>query len=432
MARKTVVVILAAGEGKRMQSPVPKVLVDLLGRPLLGHVVDAARALRPSAIIIVGGKHLPAMRATFGSEPLVSFARQAKPLGTGHAVKQALGKLPLRGADIAILNGDCPLIRGESLVQALATHRKSGVDLSALTAEVANPAGLGRIIRSVRGEFLRIVEEKDALPEERAISEINAGQYLVRVEALRRLLPSVGKKNSQGEYYLTDLVGLCHGRALAQRLGDPDEARGVNRPTELIEARRLLKARLVAEHTAAGVLFSDPDSTYLEVGVKIGVGTLIHPFVVLRRGVTIAAHCAVGPFVQLRDGASLGDGARVGNFVEMKASKLGPGSRALHLSYLGDAELGRDVNVGAGTITANFDGKRKWPTWVGDEASLGSSTVLVAPVRIGRAARTGAGSVVLAGHDVLPGSTVVGVPARPLRGDSAAKPTRKRGGTKSR
>jgi bifunctional UDP-N-acetylglucosamine pyrophosphorylase/glucosamine-1-phosphate N-acetyltransferase len=414
MTRKVVVVILAAGEGKRMRAPVPKVLLDLLGRSVLGHVVDAARTLRPNRIVIVGGRALPLLRAAFGGEEDLEFVRQVRPLGTAHAVVSALPRLPKRGADVLILNGDCPLVRGRSLRALLTRHRRRGAELSLATATVPEPEGLGRILRGPGGGLLRIVEERDATEEERLVQEINAGQYVVGVEALRRMLPGIGRANAQGEFYLTDLVPLARPPVLAIPFSDPDEARGLNRPEELDQARRILRRRILEEHRARGVQFDDPDLVHVETGVRIGKGSRIRPFVVLGRGVTIAARCEVGPFCHLRDGASLGPGTQAGNFVEVKSSALGAGTRVAHLSYLGDALIGRGVNVGAGTITANFDGRRKWTTRIGDEASIGSGTIFVAPVQVGRGARTGAGAVVLRGRDVPAGTTVAGVPARAL------------------
>jgi bifunctional UDP-N-acetylglucosamine pyrophosphorylase/glucosamine-1-phosphate N-acetyltransferase len=282
------------------------------------------------------------------------------------------------------------------------------------TAVVPDPRGLGRIVRDAGNRFLRIVEERDADEAERALCEINAGFYVMAVEAARRLLPAVGTRNAQKEFYLTDLPALALPRAGASTLEDAAEALGINDAAELLRARRCLGERILVEHTARGVIIEDPDHTVIETGVRIGAGTVIAPFCVIRRGVSIAARCRVGPYAHLRGGTKIAEGAAVGNFVEVKASSIGRDSRVLHLAYLGDAQLGRDVNVGAGTVTANFDGHEKHRTVVGDGASLGSGTQLVAPVRVGRGARTGAGAVVPARQDVPPGSTVAGVPARPL------------------
>ncbi|MSR74718.1 MAG: bifunctional N-acetylglucosamine-1-phosphate uridyltransferase/glucosamine-1-phosphate acetyltransferase [Planctomycetes bacterium] len=413
MKRSLVAVVLAAGEGKRMRTQGPKVLVDLLGRPLLGHVLTALAPLCRQRVI-VGGKQLPILRQRFAHEKGVGFALQARPLGTAHAVKSALKVLPLRGVDVLIVCGDAPLIRTETLQAAVASHRAAGADVTVLTACVTDPTGLGRIVRNAGGALLRIVEQKDCSPRELDLSEINAGQFVVRAEALHRLLPQIGRDNTQREYYLTDLIALAKGKAHAYRIADPEEARGVNRPDELDAARKHLQARIVHELRAAGVIIPAPEHVVIESGVAIGEGTVVHPFVVLRAGATIAARCSVGPCAVLRDGAQLEEGARVGNFVEVKASRLGQRAKAMHLSYIGDAEVGADVNVGAGTITANFDGVVKHRTRIGAGVSVGAGTIFVAPVTVGDGARTGAGAVVTRGHNVPKGATVVGVPARPL------------------
>lgn len=411
--RRADVVVLAGGEGRRMRSPVPKVLIDLLGRPVIGHVLDAAGTLRPAGVVVVGGDNLPALRKALAEER-PAFVRQPRPLGTGDAARRALRRLPRTGADVLILCGDVPLVTGRTLRGLLAHHRRRKADVTVLTAEVPDPAGLGRILRDRRGRFLGIVEERDAGPEERGIHEVNAGQMVVRVEALRRLLPRLRSDNAQGELYLTDLAGLAGARAAAWRAPDPGEAQGINRPAELNAVRRTLKHRILEHHQSRGVLITDPELTLVEAGVRIGAGTVVEPFSVIRRGVSIAARCRVGPFAHLRAGTRLAEGARVGSFVEVKGTSVGRGSQALHLAYLGDAVLGRDVNIGAGTVTANYDGRAKHSTVIRDGVSIGSGTMLVAPVDVGRGARTGAGSVVTARRDVPAGETVAGVPARPL------------------
>lgn len=413
MAKRSVhAVILAGGEGKRMGGGVLKVLLDLYGRPIIGHVIDAMRPLDPKRVCVVGGRHLPKLKEALGKEAGIRFALQRKPLGTAHAVKQALGELPKRGGDVFILCGDIPLITAASLKRALSTHRRKKADVTVVTAEVPDPHGLGRIVRDGKGRVTAIVEEKDADEQTRQIREINTGGFVVRLEALHRLIPAIGRNNAQREYYLTDLVELASGPVAAAAVDDPAEARGVNRPPEWAEVRALMKERILAGLRDQGAVIIDPESTYCEVGVEAAEGAVIQPFVVLRAGVNLRARSSVGPFAHLRPGTEIGEDAHVGDFVEIKNSVLGEGSRAAHLAYLGDAIVGADVNVGAGTITANFDGESKHVTRVGDGASLGSNTVLVAPVTVGPGARTGAGTVVPANQDVPAGSTVAGVPAR--------------------
>ena len=306
------VVILAAGEGKRMKSPLPKVLLDLLGRPVVAHVIAAARALKPASIVVLGGRRLSDVKTALAGEPDLSFARQPKPLGTGHAVKHAMKALPSRGArDVMILNGDGPLVTSASLRKTLAAHRRARAEVTVISAVVDDPTGLGRVVRDGRGRFLRVVEEKDCAPEERLIPEINAGQYVVRLDALRRLIPKIGKSNAQGEYYLTDLIGLC-AKAAAVPLEDADEARGLNDPGELTAARSILRGRILEALVAGGVQIPAPDLTYVESGVCVGEGTTLHPFTVIRTGVSIAPRCSVGPFAHLPSGTTLEEGACVG------------------------------------------------------------------------------------------------------------------------
>jgi bifunctional UDP-N-acetylglucosamine pyrophosphorylase/glucosamine-1-phosphate N-acetyltransferase len=287
-----------------------------------------------------------------------------------------------------------------------------------LTAVVDDPSGLGRVVRGTDGGLLRVVEEKDAAPDVRAIREINSGIYVFSRARLDALLPKVGRKNAQGEYYLTELLSLEReggGKVALVVADDPGEAAGVNAPAELLRAREILQRRIFAHLLASGVRVVAPHLTCIEAGVSIGEGCVIEPFSVIRSAVTIAAFSRVGPFAHVRPGSRLERGVQVGNFVEVKGSRIGAGTRALHLSYLGDADVGPDANIGAGTITANFDGRKKHRTRIGPGAFIGSGTVLVAPVAVGRGARTGAGAIVLGGRDVPAGATVVGVPARILK-----------------
>jgi bifunctional UDP-N-acetylglucosamine pyrophosphorylase/glucosamine-1-phosphate N-acetyltransferase len=409
------VLVLAAGEGKRMKSATPKVLMDLLGWPMLGHVIAAARKLAPSRIVVIGGRHLPRIKKAFAGEKGLLYARQPKPLGTAHAVRFGLKALPRGKSDVLVLSGDVPLVTRETLRRLVSEHRKGRAAITVLTAVVADPAGLGRIVRDGEGRLLRVVEERDADAATRAIREINSGIYVFDRARLAELLPEVGRKNAQGEYYLTDLLGLERERGGAVRLvaaADPGEVAGINRPAELVAARELLQRRIFDEHLERGVRITAPHLTCIEAGVSIGEGTVVEPFSVIRSAVSIAPFSRVGPFAHLRAGTRLDAGAQVGNFVEVKASRIGSGTRALHLSYLGDAEVGSGANIGAGTITANYDGRKKHRTRIGAGALIGSGTVRLAPVAVGRSARTGAGAIVLAGADVPAKATAVGMPAR--------------------
>jgi bifunctional UDP-N-acetylglucosamine pyrophosphorylase/glucosamine-1-phosphate N-acetyltransferase len=435
VARTLNVLVLAAGEGKRMKSAIPKVLMDLLGWPMLRHVVTAARRLKPARVVVIGGRHLPKIRKAFDGERDVAYARQPKPLGTAHAVKFGLKALARGTGDVLVLSGDVPLVTLDTLRSLVGGHRRGTAAITVLTAVVRDPSGLGRIVRDERGQLSSIVEERDADAATRAISEINSGIYVFDRARLAALLPEVGRQNAQGEYYLTDVVGLERRSGGAVRLvaaPDPGEVAGINRPAELVAARDLLQRRIIEEHLGRGVRITAPHLTCIEAGVSIGKGTVVEPFSVIRSAVSIAPFSRVGPFAHLRAGTRLDQGAQVGNFVEVKASRIGSGTKALHLSYLGDAQVGPGANIGAGTITANYDGRKKHRTRIGAGALIGSGTVLIAPVSVGRSARTGAGAIVLASGDVPAGATAVGIPARIVAKSDKKRRSRSHGNQKPR
>jgi bifunctional UDP-N-acetylglucosamine pyrophosphorylase/glucosamine-1-phosphate N-acetyltransferase len=293
-----------------------------------------------------------------------------------------------------------------------------------LTAVVANPRGFGRVKR-VRGEFAGVVEEQDASPEERALREVNLGVYAFARADLERLLPRLSNRNAQGEYYLTDVPALLlaeGARVATVELEDEREAIGVNTLEHLAEARSALQLRILSAHLAAGVAIEDPATTFVDHGVEIGAGTRILPCTVIRAGVRIGKGCEIGPFTHLRGGTVLEDGAEVGNFTEAKQAHLGSHSKAKHLAYLGDVEIGSRVNIGAGTIVANYDGKKKHRTEIGDRAFVGSGSVLIAPCKVGEGALTGGGAVVTRNSEIPPGEAWVGVPARPLVRRAARPP----------
>lgn len=409
---KTAVVVLAAGQGVRMKSDLPKVLHDCCGRPLLGHVLEAAAVLRPDALVVVVGHGAAAVRAAFPDRG-ITWVEQTERRGTGHALAQAAPALRSFRGRLFVLCGDAPLVRGETL-EALAAA-SAGRLATVLTCRVDDPSGYGRILRRPDGDLERIVEHRDATPEQRAIREVNSGGYCFEAPAVFDAVRQLKPDNAQGEYYLTDVLPLlmASGRVGAFTAPDPSEVLGVNSRRDLAVAGAHMRARILERHMAAGVTFTAPDLTWVECGVDIGADTVIEPFTVLRSGVRIGRHCEVGPFCQLRAGTVLEDHAEVGNFVEVKKSRLGSHSKAKHLSYLGDATIGARVNIGAGTITANYDGVNKHPTVIEDGASTGSHTVLVAPSTLKRGAKTGAGAVVTR-RTVPAGETWVGVPAKAL------------------
>jgi bifunctional UDP-N-acetylglucosamine pyrophosphorylase/glucosamine-1-phosphate N-acetyltransferase len=451
MARCGSVVILAAGQGKRMQSALPKVLHPLCGRPMLAWVLDQAQALEPERVVVVVGSGAEAVRAAVAAHPLGARAQcvlQEPQLGTGHALQVALrdapGGLARDPGLTVVLCGDMPCLRGGSLVRLLEAQAagaaggtaQSGMAL--LTALVDDPRGFGRVVRDEHDGVLRIVEERDASEEEREIPEINLAVYAFDGAVLVRALAGLANDNAQGEYYLTDAVAGFRGEGrpvAAVELEDPDEALGVNSLAQLAEARWVLQARILEAHLANGVAIEDPATTYVEHGVEIGAGTRILPCTVIRAGVRIGRGCEVGPFAHLRAGSVLEDGAEVGNFVELKATRLGEHAKAKHLSYLGDGDVGARANIGAGTIFANYDGRAKHRTVVGERTFVGSGTVIVAPNELGAGSTTGAGAVVTRDSGVGAGEVWVGVPARRLRAgggpvDPASDPAGGAGGAK--
>jgi len=418
------VVILAAGQGKRMRSDLPKVLHRLGGRPLLAHVLDTARELGAKRICVVYGHGGEAVREALDA-PDVVWVRQQPQLGTGHAVLQTLTFLDA-SVPTVVLYGDVPLIGAPTLTRLVEI---AGSGLGVLTEDLEDPGGYGRIVRDDDGNVLRIVEERDASEEECAIGEINTGFIAAPTAALQRWLPALGNDNAQGEYYLTDIVRLAIGEGMPVATTQPDEAwevLGVNSKVQLAELERIHQYRNALLLMEQGVTLLDPDRIdvrgELDCGrdVTIDVNCVFEGRVVLGDGVEVGAHCVlknavfgagtriapfshideaeagrhcrIGPYARLRPGTKLGEDVHIGNFVEVKNSTVADGSKANHLAYVGDATVGKNVNVGAGTITCNYDGANKHRTVIEDDAFIGSDTQLVAPVTVGRGATLGAGT----------------------------------------
>ncbi len=451
------ILILAAGLGTRMRSNRAKVLHKLDGRPLINHVCRTAASLAPEKIYVVIGHQGNEVERYVLQETDADhavFVTQKEQLGTGDAVNAAREHLADRDSTLLILSGDVPMIRPETLagmIQLHNTHRGKGAACTILTVKVKDPTGYGRIIRDSGGMFERIVEQKDATEEEKDIVEINAGIYCFDTRKLFEALKHVKNTNAQGEYYLTDVPHLFREAgedvAIAHHL-DANEIEGVNTRAQLADLERILNRRTVWRMMLDyGVTFVDPKNTYVSELATIGRDTVIYPNVtiegasvvgdncVIRAGTRItnstvgggveildncviinsevANNCSVGPMAHLRGSAKMEEGSKVGNFVELKKTTLGGGSKASHLTYLGDATIGEDTNIGAGTITCNFDGTNKHQTHIGDNVRIGSDTMLVAPVSVGDGAMTGAGSVVT--KDVEPESLVAGVPAKKIK-----------------
>jgi len=448
------VVILAAGEGKRMKSALPKVLQPIAGRPMLAHVIDAARQLQPEAIHVVYGHGGDAVRAAFADQPDLQWAEQRQRLGTGHAVQQAMPGVP-DTATVLVLYGDVPLIRPETLQRLLADGERLGV----LVAELDDPTGYGRIVRDAEGKVAAIVEQKDASDEQKQIRIVNTGIISAESTALRRWLSSLSNQNAQGEYYLTDVFAAAASEFTPAGMtvdADSLEVEGANDPWQLAQLERAWQLRAVRALCQQGARVLDPArldirgrvvvgsdvqidvNVVLEGGVELADGVQIGPFVRLKDvrlgpGTQVRAHCdlegvvtegaaQIGPFARLRPGTVLADGVHIGNFVETKKVVMGVSSKANHLTYLGDANIGSGVNIGAGTITCNYDGVNKSTTTIGDKAFVGSNSSLVAPVEVGAGATIAAGSVVTRN---APADKLTVARARQSTIDGWKRPTRK-------
>lgn len=442
------VLILAAGKGTRMRSPRAKVLHPVGGVPMLECVVRAARALGGGVHVVVGHQADAVRESVRG----VSFIEQGVPLGTGHAVAAARGALAGAPGPILVLPGDVPLIRHETLAALCAFHRGGSFQGSVLTAEPADPGGYGRVVRTSDDAVERIVEHRDAGPDILRIREVSTGVFAFEPAALFDALARVRPDNAQKELYLTDVVGILTGggrRFGAFRIEDARESAGVNSPVELAEADGVIRRRKCAALMETGVAVIDPETARIDLDAEIGPESVIHPWVTIEgvsslgEGVTVRSHSRVtgsrignfstvldgsvisdsdvgadvrvGPRAHLREGTVLEDHVRVGNYVEIKKSRLGEGTKAMHLAYIGDATIGRRVNVGAGVITCNYDGKRKHATVIGDGVFVGSDSQLIAPVTIGDGAYIGAGSTIH--EDVPPGALAIGRSRQVVKAD---------------
>jgi bifunctional UDP-N-acetylglucosamine pyrophosphorylase/glucosamine-1-phosphate N-acetyltransferase len=411
-------IILAAGHGKRMKSAQAKVLHAVCGRPMIHYVVEAVRGAGAQTVIVVVGSGADQVRSALADEPDILFATQERQLGTGDAVRACRALVGDYAGPAFVLVGDEPLIRPKPLADLLNRQQAERAACLMGTAIVPDPTGFGRILRDTAGHFLRIIEQRDCRPEEVAIREVNPSCYVFELPGIWDALERLDTSNVQGEYYLTDAPALLQAmgrKVLALPVLEPDDILGVNTRQHLAQAHAIMQERIQDRLMTEGVSIVDPRNTYIDGRAQIGSDTIILPFSVLTGTVKVGKNCRIGPFAHLREGAVLEDGVEVGAFVETSRSHWEVGSRARHLAYLGDAHIGPDVNVGAGTITANFDGKRKNRTEIGARATLGAGSVLVAPVRVGDGATVGAGAVVTKEHDVPPGATVAGVPAKALK-----------------
>jgi bifunctional UDP-N-acetylglucosamine pyrophosphorylase/glucosamine-1-phosphate N-acetyltransferase len=422
-----------------MRSDLPKVLHRAAGKPLIMHVIQAVQAAGIEDIIIVVGHGREKLKEALADSE-VRFAVQEEQLGTGHALAQVQGLVD-DDATLLVLAGDTPLLQASTLEAVLTSHREQQAVATVLSCQIDDPGGYGRIIRSPEGRFRRIVEEKDASPEEKAIHEINSGIYCFQSAAAFQALARVGPGNAQGEYYLTDILEILNSenqRVAVCQVNAPEEIHGVNDRVQLARAERLLRERKNRELMLSGVTIIDPNSTVIDADVKIGPDTIIYPGTIIEGGsqvgenceigpfthindscigkavkiessrikeARVADSCTIGPFAYLRPETVLAEEVKVGDFVEIKKSVIGRGSKVPHLSYVGDALVGEEVNIGAGTITCNYDGRHKHQTILEDHVFIGSNTNLVAPIRIGEHSMTGAGSTIT--RDVPPHSLAV-------------------------
>jgi bifunctional UDP-N-acetylglucosamine pyrophosphorylase/glucosamine-1-phosphate N-acetyltransferase len=418
-------VILAAGHGTRMRSRTPKVLHPICGRPMVDWVVDAVTGAGATEIMAVVSSHHAEVAAHL--DPRAQVIYQREPLGTGDAVKQAPAE-DLEKGDVLVVNGDAPLLTAETVRKVVEKHRQSGAQVTIATVDDPRRDD-GRVIRNADGSFQQIVERKEATDDQRRSIEFNVGVYCFQGKPLVEALGKLTNDNRSGEYYLPDTLRMLQPVAIV-KIDDPDEALGINDRADLATAVAAMRARVNRGHMLAGVTITDPANTFIDATVEIGEDTVIEPYTFIKgksfigQGCRIGPHAHIedarigdrsdcGPFVKIRAGTEIAEDVHIGSFAELVRTKVGRGSKVPHVAYLGDTSIGEDANVGAGTITANFNGEVKNRTQIGDRAFVGVDTMLVAPVKLGKGSRTGAGSVVT--KDVPDGATAVGVPARVLR-----------------
>jgi len=432
------VAVLAAGKGTRMKSALPKVLQPLAGATLVERVLASARNLHPERRLLIVGHQAGRVEQQLAAVDGLEFVVQQPQNGTGHAVQQLLPVLEGFEGELLVLNGDVPLLRAETIETLVNGHRQSGADVTLLTARLEDPTGYGRVFADASGQVSGIVEHRDCSDEQRTNNLTNAGIYCFNWRALAAVLPTLSADNDQGELYLTDTVAMLP-RAMHVEVADPDEVNGINNRRQLAQCESVLQQRLRDHWMTEGVTFVDPASCTLSEDCSFGTDVVIEPQTHLRGTCCIGNNCrigpgslldnavlgddvevvhsvvreakvgngvAIGPFAHLRPAADIADGCRIGNFVEVKKSQIGAGSKVNHLSYIGDASLGANVNVGAGTITANYDGVRKHRTVIGDGSKTGANSVLVAPVTLGAEVTVGAGSTIT--KDVPDGALAIG------------------------
>lgn len=410
-------IILAAGESTRMKSDLPKALHELCGRPMIEYVFDALAQAHVKRKAIVLSKKQEALLAYLKPKKDVKVIFQPRPLGTADALKSARSLIAKSKENTLVMCVDTPLVRKETLEALMAKHKETHASATMVTAYVDNPASLGRVVRDEFSKVCRIIEENDASFAQKQIKEINSGIYCFRAHELLSLLPEIAMNEKKKEFYLTDIIQLLyeHGKRIETcDCSDADEIIGINSRSELSKAGECMRLRIIEECMREGVTIVSPQTTFIHYGSVIGTDTVIHPFTFIEAGVRVGEQCSIGPFCRLRKGTVIKDKTQVGNFTEVNRSSIGKNSRMKHFGYLGDTSVGDSVNIGAGTVIANYDGQSKNRTVIKDKSFIGCDTVIVAPAVIGKGATTGAGTVVTRMSNIKDNSVVVGVPARPL------------------
>ncbi|HHX17992.1 MAG TPA: bifunctional UDP-N-acetylglucosamine diphosphorylase/glucosamine-1-phosphate N-acetyltransferase GlmU [Clostridium sp.] len=421
-------IILAAGEGKRMKSKKTKILHEICGKPMVEWAYQCVKNSGVDEIVLVIGRNSEEVKECMGNK--VFYAKQEEQLGTGHAVIQAQEYLENKEGQVVIMYGDMPLVTSKTISLAVDYHKEKGNAATIITADFDNPAGYGRIIRNSQNDVLEIVEDRDASTEQKKIKEINSGIYCFDISALREALNKLDNKNDQGEYYLTDTIKILISKGLkvgAIKIEEKEELAGINDRTQLADAAKVLRKRILNRLMAEGVTIIDPDSTYIDSEVEIGIDTIIHPSTIIKGETKIGEECIIGPgstienskvgnkvgiknsvviesciddetqigpFAYLRPGSNIGKNVKIGDFVEIKKSSIGDGTKISHLTYVGDAEVGKKVNLGCGVVVVNYDGQRKHKTTIGDNSFVGCNVNLISPVEVKNNAYIAAGSTI--------------------------------------
>lgn len=415
---KMTCVLLAAGKGTRMKSSVPKVLHEVCERPMIDYAINSIRHAGVGSVYVVAGHEFALVKEHLKQYRGVKIVRQKKLLGTADAVNSARSGILKEKNDVVILYADAPLVTPQTLKELIKTHKAESASCTMLTTILKDPSGYGRIVRNADGNVVKIAEDLDASPIEKAVEEVNVGVYCFKSGVLFKAIDKIKPQNAKKEYYLTDAISILakNGEKIATyTTQDSDEMLGINSRVDLAKAGLVIRSRFLKSLMESGVTVFDPNLVCINPTAKIGRDTVIYPFTVIEKNVVIGKNCSVGPFCRLRPGTVLDDNVEVGNFLEISRSHIKSFAKVKHQSFIGDTTVGKNVNIGAGTIVANYDGKNKNKTYIDDGAFIGSGTILIAPVKIGKKAITGAGAVVTKGKHVPPGAVVIGVPARRIK-----------------